>query len=53
MDKKIKEPINQNFKELWFEFSNIQFANDLIKTKETTLRFSEWLKTGNDDDAWS
>jgi len=53
--KEIYADIDQRtkHKKLWLEFSNIQAAEDLTDDRETVNRFSVWLKTGNDDDAWS
>ena len=41
------------FAMLWKKFSEIQCATWMHPNKESMDRFTLWLKTGDDNDAWS
>lgn len=45
--------MSAEYVKLWEEFSEIQCASWIIMDKFSIDRFSEWLKTGDDNDAWS
>ena len=38
---------------LWTKFSEIQFATCITFDHYSALRFIEWVKTGEDEKAWS
>jgi ssDNA-binding Zn-finger/Zn-ribbon topoisomerase 1 len=37
----------------WRRFSEIQCATWIERTDESVERFSKWIKTGDDEEAWS
>ena len=39
--------------EQWIEFSEIQCAVYLVVDDQSVSRCQEWIKSGNDEDAWS
>ncbi len=45
--------LNEYFTKLWQEFSEVQCASWIVIDRCSIERFSEWLKTGINDDAWS
>jgi hypothetical protein len=44
---------NNAVKVMWLRFSEIQCATNIQVDKDSCESFLIWLKTGNDDDAWS
>lgn len=43
---------DNELKDKWIEFSNIQHANWMNPTPDAILRFVNWLKSGDNEDAW-